>query len=281
MRDYNRKAMKIAGALIGIGLVLCLVAFARMDFNISEMNSLRFETNEYTVEESFTDISIDSAEGDVHLLPSQDNTCRVVCMEGDKISHTVSVKNNTLTIERVDKRKWYEHIGIYWGGMEIMVYVPQTEYDSLAVASVSGDVEIPDDFSFHTASVVNTSGDVKFCAAVGGELSIKTVSGDLYAENVNPMSLEVQSTSGEIILDSVLAVSELRAKTVSGDIVLRGCDAGSLRLKSTSGDVSGTLLSGKDFITDTTSGEVKVPGSGGDGKCEVKTTSGDIHLEVE
>lgn len=46
------------------------------------------------------------------------------------------------------------------------------------------------------------------------------------------------------------------------------------------GDVTGTLLSEKVFITETGTGSVNVPKTVTGGKCEIKTSTGDIQIEI-
>ena len=321
MRTAKKILLIVAIASIVAGLLLCFGAFAMMGFRLAGLNMMTLETHSYTVDEPFTNLFIDGAECDVRLRPSEDGSCKVVCKESDKIDHTVRVVDGTLTVERVDHRRWYEHIfGFYWGSMEITIYLPESAYASLSVTSVSGNVEIPADFSFAEAKVQSTSGDVRFLASVENGLSVKTVSGDLSVRNTTPRNLHAQATSGDVSITSVhvegelavktvsgdlalsqitcgsvdaettsgdvdasslLASGNLRIKTVSGDVDLRSCDAENLWIKTTSGDVSGKLLTEKFFVTDTTSGRVRVPQSQSGGKCEVTTTSGDISFTVE
>ena len=66
----------------------------------------------------------------------------------------------------------------------------------------------------------------------------------------------------------------------TGDVELNACDAGGLSLKTTTGDVTGTLLSEKVFITDTSTGDVSVPKTTSGGKCEISTTTGDIRIDI-
>ena len=319
--SHTKKILLIVSILcIFAGLMLCLGAFAAEGFAPAKLNSLNFESHTYTIEEPFTSLFIDGAECDVRLLPSEDGDCRVVCRESVQIDHTVRVVDGTLTVERVDHRRWYERImNFRWGRMEVSVYLPESTYASLSVSSVSGDVTVPADFSFTEAEVQSTSGNVRFLASVENGLSVKTVSGDLSVQEVSPKSLHVRSTSGDVTLSSIRvegelelrtvsgdlelsqvdcgsldaettsgevdasalrAVEDLRIKTVSGDVDLRSCDADTLWIKTTSGDVSGRLLSEKIFVTNTTSGSVRVPPSASGGKCEVTTTSGDIKFTV-
>lgn len=322
----TKKAILAAVTLVAAGLVIAFGSLAAMDFDFKKTSTLHFVTNTYPVDETFTNISIEAIMCDIRLLPSEDDSCKVICNDseeqGKAMFHVVLVENNTLTIVTIDHRTWYNRIvGIYWGDLTITVYLPQTAYESLSVVNVSGKTTIPKDFSFTDAKIRSTSGDIDFLAPVEKDLSLKTVSGNLRAEGTNPKSLDVQSTSGDIdyadsivsgdmnldtvsgkircsnvsasgdinmettsgkvTLSGVTAAKAMQIETVSGNIKLESCDADSLRLKSTSGDVSGTLLTEKKFLIDTTNGRVNVPASASDSKCKIKTTSGDILFEIE
>ena len=73
----------------------------------------------------------------------------------------------------------------------------------------------------------------------------------------------------------------MNIETVSGGIRLTKCDAGSLWLKSVSGNITGSLLNQKTFVANTVSGSINVPASAAGGRCEIKTTSGNISFEIE
>lgn len=127
-----------------------------------------------------------------------------------------------------------------------------------------------------------TSGDLNVSGVnIVGDAEIQTTSGDLDAENLRCENLTVKAVSGDIDLIDVLIDSHIEMKTVSGDIEFGDCDAKALSIKTTSGDVEGTLLSSKQFLPDTTSGDIRLPHSGDGGVCEIKTTSGDIHVQIK
>lgn len=313
----------VAIILIVSGTIIGAIALATKDFDLSEVSTvstMHFVTNTYNMDEAFSDITIEGAESDIRFLTSEDDSCKVVCNEAEEVYHSVEVKNDTLTIKRIDTRKWYDNVGINMGRMEIFVYLPQTEYEALYVKSVSGAIDIPKDFGFKEAELGSTSGDVNFTASVQNELSIETVSGNLYVGDISPKSLKLHSTSGEAKISSVNVESDLTAETVSGnfqliniacrnitaestsgevdltnvnvsenihiesvsgDVTLMECDADALWVDTSSGDVSGTLLTEKIFITDTSSGDIDVPNSASGGKCEITTVSGNIEFTIQ
>lgn len=279
MKKSKKIAIIIAVIMIFVGFALAMGATVMLGFDIKELNTLTFETNSYSVEEAFTNISIDGAECNVSLVKSEDGICNVVCHESDKITHTVEVKDGTLSITRRDNRKWYENIGVYWGDMDIEIYLPESEYDALYVKTLSGDIAIPEAFHFGDTEVQSTSGNVDFTASVSGNLSVKTVSGEVYVSRTDSKKVSVQSTSGDIDFKDVVSQEEIHIESVSGDVELYQCDAESLWIKTSSGNVSGSLLTEKIFFADTSSGDVDVPRSSSGGKCEIITTSGDIEFE--
>lgn len=302
MSQAKKKAIRAAIICVAAGLLISFVALAALDFNFFEMGTMEPVTHTYAPEEAFRSISVWGSECDVRLLPSEDNVCRVVCRETDRITHTVTVKNGTLLIERTDDRKWYEHIGVtwnYWGPVEVEVHLPKGDYDELRIRTVSGDVEVPESFSFARAEVEGTSGSIRFAAAVGGDLSVKSVSGDIRVDTVKAdgalalktvsgrqrisqvscRSAAIHTTSGDVTMSDVTVSGELRMEAVSGDLELADCDAESLRIKTVSGSVTGRLLTDKAFAVSTVSGAIRVPDGTEGGPCEVKTTSGDVRFE--
>ena len=320
MKTAKKTAIYISVGAICLGILLSFIAMASMNFDFLQLNTINFESKTYTVEEDFTNISIIGAECDIELLPANNGKTTVECSESDKIHHEIKVENGTLTVKRTDDRQWYEHFGVYWAEMSVTVYLPKSEYDKIYASALSGDIKIPNNFTFTEAEINNTSGDTEFFASVSGpleiqsvsgdiliskisaeniklqstsgdieiyeinandDISLKTVSGEIEAQNINCQNLTAKSTSGEIEIERLIAKNRIETESVSGNIGLTNCDGENLKLSSTSGDIRGTLLSEKIFLTYTTSGNVNVPYSATGGTCEIKTTSGNIHFKID
>ncbi len=284
------------------GIIVCGSA-ASVGFDFTKFNTYTPEEKTYSIKESFENIDIQTTEANVILLPSQNDICEIVCAENDKITHTISVENNTLKIVREDTRKWYEHIGVFYSisDFEVKVYLPQKNYYALHTATVSGDIVVPDGFTFNEAELSTTSGDISFEAKTetawdgksvsgdidvknnaGGAVKIHTTSGEIDLEDVLADSINLGTTSGDISLENAFAQREIFIKSTSGEISLESCDGGDITIKTTSGDVKGSLRSEKQFITHTTSGDIHVQDSAfASEKCTVNTTSGDIRFTIE
>ena len=281
--------------LVLVGVVLSVGTLVMIGFDFSRLNTMEFVTNTYEVEQPFTHISVEAAEADIRLVRSETNECKVVCTEGDKITHTVTVRENTLFITRRDERKWYERSGIYWGDMSITVYLPGDSYDSLSISTMSSDVTVPEEFTFETVQIDTASGEISFTAAANKSLRLKTLSGDLTVTELTAETLTLQTTSGnmeltglfadsatisttsgDLTLRTVRAQAELSVKTVSGDLKLEDTSARTLTLQATSGDLHLTDTTASDRMElETVSGDVKLERCDG-GSLRIKTVSGDV-----
>lgn len=304
MRSSERIAIKIALILLAVGAVTAFAAAEVVGFDFSELVQSGYEPHGYYMSgDGIDSISVDAYDCDIRFAASDDGMCQVVCPENNKITHTVEVNDGTLEIKRVDNRKWYERIGFFIniiGPKEIIVYLPGSTYESLRAASVSGDITIPAGFSFASAALSSTSGDIKCNAAVNGSVSVATVSGDIEISCGDCENMNVASTSGDITVTDAALSGEFRAKAISGNVTLQFVtasdsinietvsgnvrlgvvDAETLDIVTTSGNVTGTIKTGKTFTTDTVSGRIDVPVSASGGKCKIKTTSGNIKIGI-
>ena len=72
----------------------------------------------------------------------------------------------------------------------------------------------------------------------------------------------------------------LNATAQSGNITLEKSDAGELTLKASSGNITGSVLTEKIFLAESSSGRINVPKSVSGGRCEITTGSGNIDLRI-
>lgn len=317
------KAAKIwltaAAILILLGAIIFTVAMSASGWDLNKLGTVTYTTDTYEPGNDFKNISIDVDTTEIEFAPSDDGTCKIVCFEDEKIRHSVSVQNGTLIIKTVDTRKWYEHISVSFDRPKLTVYLPQTEYRSLAVKTDTGDMTIPEDFSFDTLSIegdtcdVNcfasarerveidlstgaitleevTAGQMKLKtdtgrirvrrAAVSESIRIETDTGRVTLEELTCKNLDAKSDTGSITLENVVGSGRFEIETDTGDVALDNSDAAELSIKTDTGDVTGQLLSDKIFLTETDTGRVNVPKSTTGGKCEIKTSTGDIRVGV-
>ena len=283
MSRGKKTAVVIAAICIVLGLVISIFAMSLGDFDEEKFDTFDYIENVYEVKGDFTNISIKGIEADIILLPSIDGKCTVVASEAAKVRNNVSVEGGTLFINRIDERKWYDFIGIWSSeiSMDMIVYLPESQYEELYIKTVSGNIEVPEGFSFDTADVFSTSGDIEFFGEVETKLVMESTSGDIELAGINAFDIRIHTLSGEIEADSVNSDGRIKIDTTSGDIDISRSDAKDIVLEAVSGDIECEFLSSKIFDLKSTSGDIKAPqDDAASGKCTAKTTSGDIYIRV-
>lgn len=307
-----------AAALVVLGGALFVGVMAALHWDFSKLSTEIYESNRYDITEVYHSISIQTDTADIRLVPSDEGTF-VECYEQSNAKHTAAVKDGTLVIGIADRRQWYEHIGIQFGSPTVTVFLPQGAYSALSVTSDTGDVEIAKEFCFERIEIAEDTGDVVNSACATESVRIRTTTGDICVENVVAGGMELSVNSGDVTLRDVKCEGDL-AITVStgtaklsnvtcqslvsggdtgdlflqnvvaaklfsitrstGDVRFDGSDAAEILVSTDTGDVEGRLLTDKVFITETDTGDVRVPHSVTGGRCEITTDTGDIHITI-
>lgn len=319
-----QKAMKIwlmaACAAILLGLFIFGGTMTMLQWNFGTFSTGKYETNTHAISGEYQGISIITDTADVTFVPSEDASSSVVCLEQEKAKHAVAVKDSRLVIEIEDTRKWYERIGFFWPSTKITVTIPRGAYGSLSIKSSTGNVEIPEAFTFESIDVSESTGDVISRASVSAFVKIKTSTGDIRIEGISADTLDLSVSTGAVTvsqtackndvkisvstgktvmtdtacrnltstgstgcmaLEKVIASENLSVTRTTGDITLDRCDAAALSLKTDTGNVTGSLLTDKVFLAHTDTGRVNVPATSEGGKCQIHTDTGNIRFRIE
>ena len=319
--NTTRKWVKAGVILLAAGILICGISFAILGFDFGKLSTVRYETNTYDVQEDFQNISIDADTEKITLVPSGNDICSVVCLEEEDDPHQVSVRDNTLTVERKEKNRWHLfHIGSITESPEITVYLPEDAYRELSIEADTGDVSIPEDFTFDSISVSLDTGDVSCLASASGSITVKTstghitiadvsaaemrltastgktevsnveLTGDLdirestgkaVLENVSCANFSSDGSTGSLLMTNVAASNAFHLERDTGNIKFDGCDAETIHVRTSTGKVTGTLLTDKVFVTKTDTGSVRVPETAAGGRCEITTDTGNIRIEVK
>lgn len=317
------KAVKIslivAAVLVALGVIVFVIVMTVNGWNFSK-NSAVYETNEYEITDGFDDLSINTETADIVFLPSDDERCRVICYERQKMKHSVSVIDGVLTISVDDQLMWYDYwFSISFKSPKITVYLPESKYASLVINESTGRIDIPGDFKFNGIDISASTGDVNCRASSSGSIKIKLSTGDVLIENLSAKEIDVTTSTGRItfsavncdgnvsvnvstgkvqltdvrcrnlnsdgstgtvLLKNVIAVEGFSIERSTGDVGFDACDAAVISVKTDTGDVTGSLLSSKIFITRTDTGKVDVPKTVSGGVCEITTDTGNIRISI-
>ncbi|MBQ7565831.1 MAG: DUF4097 family beta strand repeat protein [Oscillospiraceae bacterium] len=295
MKTATKVWLIIAAALTVIGAAVCAYAVSAEGFVPAE-----FETDTVEVSESFLSIAIRCDTEDVTLLPSGDGTCSVTFFTPEKARPAVSVQDGTLVIETAETGEWYESfLRISFDAPKLTVCLPQSEYDLLSVAASTGDITIPQDFTFESVNISVSTGDVACRADAARQLRIATSTGDIRVEHVTVGMLELSvstgrtaltdvtckslssvGSTGDLTMSDVAAAGTITIERSTGNVHMERCDAAELEIATDTGDVTGSLRSEKIFFAQSDTGDVNVPETTTGGKCRITTDTGEIWITV-
>ena len=318
MSKSAKKWLITASFLVAIGAIIFTAVMTVYHWDFSKLNTSKLQTHTYEIKENFSNINLTTETADIILALSSDNMCKAVCREQEKMKYSVDVQNGTLTVKATDDRKWYQHIGINLHSPKVTVYLPKSEYESLGIKESTGNIEIQKEIRFANVDISLNTGDVKLFASVTDSAKINTSTGDIRVENISAGSLDLLASTGEITVSGVTSINDIKVKVTTGtvnmmnticksihsngstgdiylknvtakeklsierstgDVKFNKSDADEIFVKTSTGNVIGTLLSEKVFITDTSTGIIKVPKTVTGGKCEIKTSTGDIIIK--
>ncbi len=310
----------IAISCIVVGLLLGVTALALEDFNMYLFDTNKYIEGSETLTADFAHIKIDTIEGHIRLIRTEEDTCRVEYKCREKVEYRIAVEDDTLVIKTDDQRKWYDHITFFsFLNSELTIYLPESHYASLRIETTTGKVEIPRDFDFDTAtveattghidyaaynsenvtlsvttgnvtvrrctlnqlSVESTTGDIIVNSVNAGKMKLELTTGDIQVDNCVAGSLAIQSSTGDVELENTRVINEMKITATTGDVEFEHCDAGSILIETTTGDVEGSLLSPKIFIANTDTGDVRVPQTTTGGTCKITCTTGDIEITIQ
>ena len=275
MTKKMKKLMVISAVIFGIGLILCLIAAISVDFDFSRLSTAVYEKKTKVISAEFDEIDIQDMSDSVELKPSDDGKCKIVYYDSNKIIHNIDISGGTLKI-KAEYRNWTSYIFNINIGRDMIIYLPEKEYEKLYVSTVGGNINM-EEFAFEDTELHTVSGNIS--AYGSGEVKISTTSGDVDVTGKTDNGTEISSVSGNIRLNKFVSES-LTIGTASGDVYLDESDADKINISTVSGDVGGDLLGDKEIHTDTVSGYINVPKSvNGKPLCEIHTTSGNIILE--
>lgn len=310
----------IATVFVALGLILFAGVMATYDWDFNKLSTVTYVTTTYEAKGEFDKISINVDTTEIEFVPTEDEDCSIVCFESEKVRHSAVVQNNTLVLETIDTRKWYDYICISNRAPKMTVYLPQEEYVSLFIETDTGNIIVPKDFSFEMLEIDGDTSDVDCCASVSnvidvevstgdinidtitaGELNLTTTTGDIKVNSgtvkhdieietdtgkvkltdASCMDLVVESDTGTVTLKNVVVAGILSIESDTGNVRFEDSDATQICVETSTGDVTGTLLSEKVFITETNTGRISIPKTTSGGKCEITTSTGDVDITID
>lgn len=309
----------IATLLVVVGLIMFTVVMSQGQWNFAKLSTRHYETNTYEINDKFNNISMNTGTANIVFMLSDNGKCKVECYEDEKLKHSVNVSKDTLSINVVDNRSWYDYIGINIVSPKVTVYLPKAEYTALHINEETGNIELPKDLKFKSVDISSSTGNINYFSTALEMTKIKTSTGNICIENTSSKTLDLTTTTGNITVSDVICkgntnievstgrtkLNNLKCKNLissgstgnmsltnviasekfsinrsTGDVRFDSSDATEIFVKTSTGKVEGSLLTNKVFITDSSTGNINVPKTTSGGKCEIITSTGNIKIDV-
>ena len=283
MKKSPKIWLVIAAFLMIGGLMMFAAVMSACHWDFGSLSTATYITTTQEIHETFHSLSIDTVTADVTLALSPDGKCRVEWIAEEHTDYAVTVQNGTLTVQYIDDRSgmdYIHHIGIYGGSPCITVYLPQAQYRFLSVTVGTGAIRA-ENITADTLNLSVVTGRIALSDVIcAGNVQIFVSTGKTSIANLQCENLFSNGGTGDIHMQNVIAADSFSIQRTTGDVNLDRCDASEIYIKTTTGDVKGSLLSEKNFIAQTNTGNVTVPRIGSGGICQIDTTTGDIYITL-
>ncbi len=278
MKKSTKIWLIVAAALVSVGLVLFVGMMTVLGWDFTELSTVKYETNEHEISETYQNISVVTDTADVVFIPCEGERTSVICHESVKETHTVEVRDGTLFIERTDTRKWYDYIniGINFDSPKITVYLPRGAYAALTLKGSTSDVDISDAFGFASVNIEVSTGDVTCSASVTGVMKIKASTGDIKVGDLTAGELSLSVSTGNISASAITVESHMTVSVSTGKSHLTDVACKNFTTTGNTGDITMTnvVVAEKMSVTRST-GDVKLDGCDA-GEIRVVTDTGDV-----
>lgn len=231
-----------------------------VNFNFAREAKVNFEHEWLFEDTTATILDFKNANGKIQFKPSMNDNIKInakIKIHGDVEEATPLDAFETRSVVKIDEDKFTFHVPNKRVVADMIIYLPERDYDYIRSNSFNGDV------SFY---------DVK-----ARDIYVKATNGDILFDGLDATMLEVKGTNGDITLKNV-KLRDLLVSTVNGDARVIGYVKSS-DINTTNGDIRLTL-SGEKLIRiagGSVNGDVKISLPAESGlEIEAKSTFGKV-----
>lgn len=275
MKKRTMIALIVAAALVVSGAVVIAIGLYTGGENTYTFS---LEERKVTIGQTFESIAVQTGDCDVNFVPFDGNAdAHIVFMEREKVSHHTSVQGGVLKIRMTDQRQWMDFIGFGGKSMEMTIYLPRKQYESLRVATDTGDIQIPKVLCVKQIQLRSDTGDVLCEGFAEQSVSCFTDTGDMTVKSCAPQKLELRTDTGDVKLQELKA-TELHLETDTGKVAGEDISCTTFTCKTDTGDVVLKALTASDYLqVFTNTGDVQIRDSD-TSRINIETDTGDVHV---
>lgn len=276
MKRRTIVALIVAVALIITGGILLILG---LSFAGSSEQPSTLTKQEALVSESFHSVVIDTADCDVSfMIYNGEADAQVVVMEQENTGHSVGVEDGILKVKMNDNRTWKDHISIGQPErMEMTVYLPNAQYESLRITTDTGDIKLPGALSANEVLLRSDTGDVWLEGGPVDELDCMLSTGDITVRGGEGKKMTLRTGTGKLDVRDTTA-EELHLGISTGKTEVENVIASIFTVNGGTGDVEAENVQAEEYLqvfTDT--GDIDVANSDAP-TVNIATDTGDITI---
>lgn len=275
--SMNKKVVIGLGAVAIIAIVWNYMNVTRVD--VSEEMEIPLQHKQA--------IAVETTNADIEVVATDQHNITVA------VTGQVSPKYKEMTKLHVEKSedtieltyKPSNHISIFaWSrakNVKMTVYVPN-KITNITLKTSSGDQVIKEIRTAQSIIANATSGDIKANYIHAMKMEMVATSGDVTLHNSEAQTIILHATSGDITTNALKA-AQLEVETTSGEQTFREIATTNATMMATSGDIVIDFIKWDGTIkAHTTSGEqnIQLPEENKDFSIKANVTSGDIVIDV-
>lgn len=226
-------------------------------------------------------LDIKNANGTIKFKPSIDDNMKIsadIKIYGKVDEATPLDAFEARTVLTMDEDQFTFHIPSKSIKADLVVYLPQRNYDYIRLNTFRGDIEF-NELLASDIYVKVTSGDVVFNQLEASMLEVEIANGDVQLKDILLRDLLLDATNGDIRV--IGGVESLDTNTVNGDVLLTlsGDDLIQVRASSVQGDVKVSLPEKLTLEVEakTTLGRIKSRLNGTE-QSQVTTSRNQLHI---
>lgn len=244
--------------------------------------TLVIDTNDARKWLNFISISFTSPTMEVYLPKSEYENLDIstdtgaVYLPNNFTFESINIDGNTGAVSCHSSAKGDVDIELDTGAL----VVSNVSAGSMKLKTDTGIIELSGNTVAENIDVASATGFVSLENISCGDLRAKADTGRVSLDGVTCGDLHAETDTGSIALENVVGSGKFELISDTGHIGLNGCDAAELYIETDTGSVSGELLTDKIFFAESDTGRVSVPKSMTGGRCEIKTDTGSIEMEI-
>lgn len=269
----------IAASLIALSILLCIITITAKGWDFSTFGEAGLEATEYEIQDSFSNIKIESETNDIRFHCSEDGKAKVIFRHRKNESVSTVVIDGTLSILVEDRRAWYDIFDLNFADSAINVYLPEKVYGNLAISESTGDISIPDSFIFESINISASTGDLTCSASASEDIKITLSTGDISLSDASAKNIELTTSTGRISVLSTTCEMDARINVSTGSVYINNLTCTNLYSTGNTGEMNCREINVSHNIDiQRSTGDVEIDGCNS-GKTLIETSTGDIEIK--